>query len=128
MVMKSKRQQRVAEQIHEVLSELLRFEADDPRLDRITVMEVSIDRELMYATVYVNSLDGDQARDTALEALRSAGGFLRRELGSRVRLQHTPELRFKWDESLAYGDQIERLLDSLEIPPEDIDSVDGSST
>lgn len=112
--MLSKRQKRVGDQIREILSELLAFEASDPRLAGVTVMDVEIDRELMYANVYVTSLDGDEARGEVMRALESAGGFLRRELGSRMRLQRTPELRFKWDESLAYGDHIDQLLNSLE--------------
>lgn len=89
------------------------FEVEDPRLSRVTVMEVRIDRELMYADVFVSSLDGDAVRDVVTGALESAGGFLRRELGNRLRIQHTPELRFKWDETMTYGDHIEDLLSSL---------------
>lgn len=114
--MHGKRQLRVADQIREILSELLQSEADDPRLDGVTIMAVSIDRELMYATVYVNSLRGEDARDDIMLALAAAAGFLRRELGRRIRIQHTPELRFEWDESLAYGDRIEGLLNSLNSP------------
>ncbi len=117
--MPSKRQLRVAEQIHEVLSELLMFEVRDPRLSDVTVMEVNIDRELMYVDVYVSALSGEEAREETLEALASASGFLRRELGKRIRIQHTPELRFSWDEVLARADRIENLLNSLDIPPDD---------
>ncbi|HEC24095.1 MAG TPA: 30S ribosome-binding factor RbfA [Chloroflexi bacterium] len=120
--MQTKRQRRVAEQIQEILSELIQFEADDPRLDGVTIMDVEIDRELMYATVYVNALRGEEVREEVMTALSAAQGFLRSELGKRVRLQHTPELRFKWDESLSYADRIDSLLDSLEIPPEDRDT------
>ncbi len=111
--MQSKRQKRVGDQIREILSELLTLEAGDPRLAGVTVMDVEIDRELMYANVYVSALEGDEAREEVLRALESAAGFLRRELGNRMRIQHTPELRFKWDESLSYGDRIDHLLNSL---------------
>ena len=117
--MQSKRQRRVADQVREILSELLTFEVQDPRLSGLTVMDVEIDRELMYADVYVSSLDGDEAREQVMTGLDSARGYLRRELGNQLRLQHTPELRFKWDESLTYGDHIESLLSSLDIPPAD---------
>lgn len=117
--MPSKRQLRVAEQIREVLSELLQFEVEDPRLSGVTVMDVTIDRELMYATVYVNALGGEDVRDEVMTALGSAAGFLRRELGKQIRIQHTPELRFYWDETLAHADRIETLLDSLDIPPDE---------
>ena len=121
--MRSKRQKRVADQIREILSELLTFEVSDPRLTSVTVMDVDIDRELMYADVYVSSFEGEDSRETIIGALESAGGYLRRELGSRMRMQHTPTLRFKWDESLDYGDRIENLLGSLDItPPDEPDS------
>lgn len=117
--MDSKRQRRVADQIHEILSELLQFEIRDPRLSDVTVMEVRVDRELMYATVYVAAMGGDEERDEILDGLASAAGFLRRELSQRVRFQHTPELRFVWDESITHAERIDDLLDSLDIPPED---------
>lgn len=121
--MASKRQRRVAVQIQEILSELLQFEVDDPRLAGVTVMEVSVDRELMYATVYVSALAGEDAREEVLPALQNASGFLRYELGRRVRLQNTPELRFKWDETLEQADRIEHLLNSLKSS-EEVDSDD----
>ena len=125
--MTSKRQHQVSKQIREVLSELFTFQVDDPRLAGLTVMEVQIDRELMYADIYVSSLGGEDLRDDVMDGLESASGFLRRELGSRVRLQRTPELRFQWDETLAYGEQIDDVLDSLNIPPsEPDDGNDGS--
>jgi ribosome-binding factor A len=117
--MRSKRQKRVADQIREILSELLMHEVRDPRLGTVTVMDVDIERELMYADVWVSSFEGEEAREPVLTALHSAQGFLRRELGSRMRMQHTPELRFHWDESLEYGDRIENLLGSLDISPAD---------
>src|SRR5213076_3020670 len=99
--MRSKRQRRVADQIREILSELLTFEVNDPRLSEVTIMDVDIDRELMYADVYVSALSGDETRENVLGALENARGYLRRELGNRMHLQYTPDLRFKWDESLA---------------------------
>ena len=117
--MDSKRQRRVADQIHEILSELLQFEVRDPRLASVTVMEVRVDRELMYATVYVAAYDGDEDQDEILDGLVAAAGFLRRELSQRVRFQHTPELRFVWDESIAHAERIDGLLNTLDIPPED---------
>jgi ribosome-binding factor A len=115
--MPSKRQRRVADQLREIISELLQFEAQDPRLEGVTVMDVTIDRELEVAKVYVNSLRGEEARHEVVSALDSASGFLRRELGKRIRLQSTPELRFQWDESLSEADKIEALLKSIHIPP-----------
>ncbi|MBN1313758.1 MAG: 30S ribosome-binding factor RbfA [Anaerolineae bacterium] len=111
--MPTKRQRRVAEQIHQVLAELIQFEAEDPRLDGVTIMDVLIDREFMVATVYVNSLQGEKAQREVMAGLDRAAGFLRYELGKRVQLQNTPELRFKWDESLETAARIDALIASL---------------
>jgi ribosome-binding factor A len=81
----------------------------------VTVVDVEIDRELMYATIYVTSLGGEDDREEVLAGLKSATGFLRRELAQRVDLRHVPELRFKWDETVAYAARIDALLDSLDL-------------
>lgn len=111
----SKRRSRVAEQLHEVLSILLEFEVADPRIAGVTVVDVEIDRELMYATVYVNAYDEEPAE--VLRALDHASPFLRRQVAQRVQLQHAPELRFRWDDTLERARRIDSLLDSLDISP-----------
>jgi ribosome-binding factor A len=115
--MRSKKQGRVAELIQQTLSDILQFEASDPRLGGVTIVDVNIDRELMYATIYVTALGGEDDREEVIAGLESATGFLRRELARRVELRHVPELRFKWDETIAYAAHIDALLDSLDLPP-----------
>lgn len=114
----SKKQGRVAERIKQILSELIQFEARDPRLSEVVVLDVDIDREVMYATVYVTAYSGEEAREEVLEALERAAGFLRSQVASRMSLRHVPELRFEWDETTAQAARIEDLLDSLNIPTE----------
>ncbi|GAB4470071.1 MAG: hypothetical protein Kow00124_05880 [Anaerolineae bacterium] len=114
--MATKRQQRVAQELLEVLSTLIQFEVSDPRLADVSVLDVEIDRELRYATVYVHALGGPDVRDQVMEGLHSATGYLRRELGARIRLQFVPELRFKWDDTPERAEAIDRLLESLDIP------------
>ncbi len=111
------KQERMADRIREILSELLLFEVSDPALQGLTVTEVVIDRELEYANVYVNALGEEERAESVMAGLRRAHGFLRRELASRVRLRRAPELRFHWDETLSRAAHIEALLDSLDIPP-----------
>jgi ribosome-binding factor A len=125
--MPSKRQNRVAEQLHQVLSTLLEFEVSDPRLAGVTVTDVTVDRELMYATVYVTALEGEEARQEVLHALEGATGFLRRELGAQVSLQYVPEIRFRWDETAAQGERIDQLLDSLDISLADNDDPEATN-
>lgn len=119
------KQDRVAERIQTILSGLLLREVADPRLHSITITEVTIDAELRYARIYVNAL-GDEARQTeVMNALGRANGFLRREVGARLRTRNTPELHFYWDEGLARGERINQLLGDLDIPPEDFDYGDS---
>ena len=119
------KQDRVGERIQAILSELLLREVADPRLKNITVTEVHIDHELMYADVYINAL-GDESRQNAVMAgLERAKGFLRREVAKRVRLRSAPELIFHWDVTLERGERLNRLLSSLDIPPAEPGAVEA---
>ncbi len=112
-------QDRMAEKIHAILSDLLLREVSDPRLQHITVTDVQLDPELAYANVYVNAL-GDEARQKdVMKGLKSANGFLRREVGKRVRLRNTPELNFHWDTTLERGERLNQLISKLDLPPQD---------
>jgi ribosome-binding factor A len=116
------KQERMSERIREILSELLLTEVTDPALYGLTVTEVTLDPELEYAEVYVNAL-GDEGREKDVMAgLRRANGFLRREVGKRVRIRRTPALRFHWDSSLSRAEHIEHILDNL---PKHQDDADG---
>ncbi len=113
------KQERMAERIREILSELLFSEVRDPRLHDVTVTRVTLDREIQYADVYVNALGDETRRAEVLAGLGSAKGFLRREVAARVRLRQAPDLGFHWDFNLEHGERINRLLDALDVPPPD---------
>lgn len=113
------KQERMAEKIRTILSELLLREVSDPRLHSVTITEVRLDAELNYASIYVNALGDEDRQQEVMTGLERAKGFLRRELGARVRLRTTPELHFYWDTTLEYGERMNQLLNSLDIPPED---------
>ncbi len=115
----SLKQERMADRIRTILSELLLLEVRDPRLRNVTVTRVMLDRELQYADIYVNALGEEARRGEVMAGLERAKGFLRREVGARVRLRQTPELRFHWDLNLEHGEHINELLDQLDIPPEE---------
>lgn len=111
------RQERTAEQIRVILSELFLKEVSDPRLEGITVTEASIDRELQHANVYVNAL-GDESREKeVMDGLQSASGFLRGQVAQRLDLRSAPILHFRWDPRLRYAEEINDLLDNLNIQP-----------
>lgn len=115
------KQERAAHLIHNILSELLMTEVTDPALEGVTVTDVTVDREIEYADVYVHALDD---RDAVMAGLERANGFLRRELAVRTRFRKTPVLHFHWDVALEHGERIDELLDSLEIPSEEDQSSD----
>lgn len=111
------RQQRTAEQLRIIFSELFLRELSDPRLHGLTVTDVKIDRELEHADIYVSALGDESREDDVTNALSSAEGFLRRELASRIRLRKVPQLHFHWDPSLAHMQEVESILENLDIPP-----------
>lgn len=113
------RQQRTADQIQLILSELCQRHLSDPRLQDLTITKVTIDRELEHADVYVNALGDESRQKEVMAALQKASGFLRRELADRIRLRVVPQLHFHWDYSLAHTDEVNEILDSLYIPPDE---------
>jgi ribosome-binding factor A len=107
---------RMADRVREILSELLLREVADPRLQGVTVTEVKLDSELMYADVYVNALGEEHREKEVLLCLKHANGFLRREVGQRIRVRNTPELHFHWDTTLERGEYLNQIINSLNIP------------
>ncbi|MCJ8010648.1 30S ribosome-binding factor RbfA [Paenibacillus sp. KQZ6P-2] len=104
---------RVGEQIKKELSQLIQTELKDPRIGFLTVTGVDVTNDLSQAKVYLSVLGDEEQKANSLKALDKASGFLRSELGKRIRLRHTPELIFKFDESIAYGSHIEKLLGEI---------------
>lgn len=104
---------RVGEQIKKELSQLIQTELKDPRIGFITVTGVDVTNDLSQAKVYLSVLGDDEQKAASLKGLEKASGFLRSELGKRIRLRHVPELIFKFDESIAYGSHIEKLLTEI---------------
>ncbi len=107
---------RINEEIQRELSELLR-NVKDPRVQKtmISVTRVQTTSDLRYAKVYVSMFDKDQTKEV-LKGLKSAGGWLRRELGARLQLRYTPELVWEEDTSITHGARIFDILATLDIP------------
>jgi len=106
------RSQRLGSQVLRTLSELLRFEVKDPRLEQVSLTTVELSRDLSVAKVYFSLLQPDGDPESALEGLQRAAGFLRAKLGRALQVRHVPELRFTHDDSIAHGVEISRLIDS----------------
>src|SRR5699024_9006906 len=112
--MASNRIGRINEEIQKELSALLR-NLKDPRVQdtMISITHVETTPDLRYAKIYVSFLQEERARD-ALKGLKSAGGYLRRELGQSLQLRYTPELVWEQDDSITYGARMLKLIGSLE--------------
>lgn len=103
---------RVAEQLHHELAELVRAELKDPRVGMVTLTGVDLTPDYAVATVWFTVLpDDEQTVAQTLEGLRRGAGFLRSQIGRRVRIHTTPELRFEHDRSTARGMQMSKLID-----------------
>ncbi|MDY4813738.1 MAG: 30S ribosome-binding factor RbfA [Ruminococcus sp.] len=95
----------------------------DPRVADcfISIIRVEVTNDLSYCTVYFSVIEGMERAKQALKGLKSASGFIRRELGHRLHLRHTPELIFKATDSVEYSANISRILNELDIKKDDSD-------
>jgi ribosome-binding factor A len=110
----SRRSERVAEEIREEVARMIAGgELKDPRIGFVTVTRVAITPDLRTARVLVGVLGEPAQRDATLAALRRAAGFVRRELGRRIRMRHTPELIFQYDAGIAATERVAQLLDEV---------------
>lgn len=104
---------KINEEVHRALAGIVR-ELKDTRIPLMTsVVAVSVTNDLSYAKVYVSVMGDDETKKNALEGLKSAKGFVRRELGRRVDLRHTPEILFELDRSIEHGAHINNIISSL---------------
>ena len=119
MIMASNRIGRINEEIQKELSSCIR-NLKDPRVQdtMISITRVETTPDLRWAKVYVSFLQADRARD-AIKGLKSAGGYLRRELGRALNLRYTPELNWELDDSITYGARMLALINSLDTGAEE---------
>jgi ribosome-binding factor A len=111
--MPSTRPSRVGDQLRAEISELLAREVHDPGIGFLTITQVTVSPDLQVARVYYTTLGDERARRDTARALGRATPFLRRQLGSRLRLKRVPLLEFFFDESVERGDRIERILNEI---------------
>ncbi len=112
--MSENRVRRVAEQIKKDVSQIIVAEIKDPRIAGMTsVTDVELSKDLRHASVYVSIYGSEVEREETLQTLARASGFVRTEIGRRIRLRYTPEINFFLDTSIEYGAYIESVLKSL---------------
>ena len=109
------RTDRIEEEIKKIVSVLIDRELKDPRLTGlISVTKVSVTNDLKYCKIYVSML-GTKDTSEAMDALSSAAGFVRKEIGSKIRMHSTPEVKFELDDSMEYGAHIQNIINDLGI-------------
>jgi ribosome-binding factor A len=121
------RLKRIQDQMQRVLTQILENQVNDPRVQGVYITDVTVDRELDYANIYVSSLEGKSQSEEMLEGLRNASGFIRYLLSQEVELRVMPKLRFFWDDTPENADRIESLLKGLQEDREFRNEMDGNS-
>ncbi len=109
------RADRVAGLIQKALSQMLKKDIKDPRLGAIVITGVKMTRDLKLARIYYTAMGGSSQKEKVEAGLLRAGGFVKRSLAGRLGLRYMPELKFFYDESIDYGDRIEKLLKSIAL-------------
>lgn len=111
--MKENRVRKIAEGIKEEVSDIIRTKLKDPRVGFITITSVKTSKDVNYATVYVSILGEEEEQQETMATLKNAAGFIRTELGSRIRFRHVPELRFIQDKALEHHAEIDALIKQI---------------
>jgi ribosome-binding factor A len=104
------RSDRVSGLIQKVLSKILQKDIRDPRLKMATITGVEVSRDLKLARIYFATPDGEHNKEAAIQGFSCARGFIKRALAHELGLKYMPDIKFFYDESLAYGSRMERLI------------------
>jgi ribosome-binding factor A len=108
--------ERINETIKEVLSEIVLKDIKDPRLGLVTIVGVRVARDLATAKIHFSVLGDESQRETSLKILRGASGFMRHAIASAIDVQHAPELRWVYDDSLDRAFRISEVLRETGTP------------
>ncbi|HIE0575152.1 TPA: 30S ribosome-binding factor RbfA [Staphylococcus aureus] len=111
--MSSMRAERVGEQMKKELMDIINNKVKDPRVGFITITDVVLTNDLSQAKVFLTVLGNDKEVENTFKALDKAKGFIKSELGSRMRLRIMPELMYEYDQSIEYSNKIERMIQDL---------------
>ncbi len=109
------RKNRMQEEIKKTVSQIVQREAKDPDIGFVTVTNVEISGDLRHAKIFVSVYGDEEQRQKTMDALDRATGFVRSELGNKMRFKHVPEVVFKFDASIEHGDNINKILRELDI-------------
>lgn len=105
---------RITSDIRIAMADILR-DVKDPRVSKmLSIIKVQVTNDLSYATFYVSAIEGKEMTDSSVKALKGAAGYIRRELGNRVKMRKVPEVRFVADDSIAFSAHLSSILNSFE--------------
>lgn len=105
---------RINDEILREISEIIRSEVKDPRIQAMTtVIRVDTTQDLKFCKVYVSVFGNDEEKKNVMQGLKNAGGFIRHLIAERVNLRNTPELIFKLDDSVEYSIKMTKLIDEI---------------
>ncbi len=111
----SDRVAKVREEIKKEVSYILQRDVKDPRLGFVSVTDVEVSRDYSFCKIYVSVLGDDTQKQQSMIGLSKATGFVRSELGKRVRMRHIPEISFVYDPSLEHGAKISAILRDIDV-------------
>ncbi|WP_409227480.1 30S ribosome-binding factor RbfA [Gudongella sp. SC589] len=112
--MNEKRINRISEEVKKVVSDLIQNEIKDPRISGMpSVNKVSVTKDLRFAKIYISVLGSEEDKESTIEGLQSAKGFVRKEIGNRINLRHVPEPIFMLDESIEQALYMSKLIEEV---------------
>ncbi|NLK97015.1 MAG: 30S ribosome-binding factor RbfA [Epulopiscium sp.] len=112
---------RINEEIKKELSDIIRQDLKDPRINQtmVSVLNVDTTNDLKYCKIYISIMGDEEQKQGVIDGLKSASGFIRREIARRINLRNTPELIFKMDDSIEYGIRLSKLIHDVNSNTED---------
>ena len=111
--MSNKRAIRVGELLKEEISQIVLREMKDPRIGFVSVTDVEVSGDLRHAKVFISVYGSDEEKKETLEGLQQAKGFVRKLVGERIKIHHTPEIIFRYDDSIENGVHISEIIKDL---------------
>ncbi len=105
---------KLSEQIKKEISKIIQNEIKDPRVPILTsIVHIDVTKDLRYAKVYVSIFGDEEKKIKCIEGLKSASGYIRKEVGSRMNIRYIPELIFEIDRSIEYGMHIDKVIKEM---------------
>ena len=108
--MSGQRERRVGELLKEEISKIIRREVKDPRIGFVSITDVEVSGDLRHAKVFVSVYGDEQEKEDTMAGLKKATGFIRKLVGDRITTYHTPEIIFRYDDSIEHGVYISNLI------------------